>query len=164
MKVKIIGTLIQSSCKIICFLPFLFFHRYHLPGMKIPATTGLSALLSSHQKAVPPAPAIASVVQGHSNFFSSGFSLSLGDNQSKQSHRLAQWDVEMSCYLLWLQSSTRPAASKLNRACSNSWTICNRLPACRATMPTSNRVDVYENCHYLNVIQSEKHFSHSSTK
>jgi len=58
--------------------------------MKIPATTGLSALLSSHQKAVPPAPAIASVVQGHSNFFSSGFSLSLGDNQSKQSHRLAQ--------------------------------------------------------------------------
>lgn len=37
--------------------------------------------------------------------------------------------------------------------------ICCGLPACRATMQTSNQRDIDENCDYLNVIWSPKHFS-----
>lgn len=67
----------MSSCKIIVFFFsfsfFLFFHKYHFTSMKIPETTGLSALYLFHREGVPPALAISSVVQGHSNFFSPFF-------------------------------------------------------------------------------------------
>lgn len=44
---------------------------------------------------------------------------------------------------------------------SNSWMVRHRSPACRATAPTPNQAHVCENCHYLNVIPSAKHFSRS---